>query len=102
MKNIFTTYIDVVSYNKTAKGRLGVETEGKEEGQEDFHLDGVDVEEEEEQPEFVKFDEEEVAKFEDFARQPNCIERLVDTLAPSIWENEDVKKGALCQLFGGN
>jgi len=26
---------------------------------------------------------------------------LVRSLAPSIWENEDVKKGILCQLFGG-
>ena len=26
---------------------------------------------------------------------------LIDSLAPSIWENNDVKKGILCQLFGG-
>jgi len=26
---------------------------------------------------------------------------LVDSLAPSIWESNDVKKGILCQLFGG-
>ena len=26
---------------------------------------------------------------------------LIDSLAPSIWENQDVKKGILCQLFGG-
>jgi len=26
---------------------------------------------------------------------------LIKSLAPSIWENEDVKKGILCQLFGG-
>jgi len=26
---------------------------------------------------------------------------LVDAVAPSIYENEDVKKGILCQLFGG-
>ena len=27
-------------------------------------------------------------------------ERLVSSLAPSIWEMEEVKKGLLCQLFG--
>jgi len=27
---------------------------------------------------------------------------LIDALAPSIWENHDVKKGILCQLFGGS
>lgn len=26
---------------------------------------------------------------------------LIDSLAPSIWENQDVKKGVLAQLFGG-
>jgi DNA replication licensing factor MCM4 len=26
---------------------------------------------------------------------------LVNAIAPSIWENADVKKGILCQLFGG-
>jgi DNA replication licensing factor MCM4 len=33
--------------------------------------------------------------------QPDIIGRLVKSFAPSIWENEDVKKGLLCQLFGG-
>ena len=27
--------------------------------------------------------------------------RLVRSIAPSIWELDDVKKGVLCQLFGG-
>jgi len=26
---------------------------------------------------------------------------LVSSVAPSIYENENVKKGILCQLFGG-
>ena len=32
---------------------------------------------------------------------PNIYEKLVASLAPSVWEMEDVKKGLLCQLFGG-
>lgn len=32
---------------------------------------------------------------------PLIYEKLVSSLAPSIWEMEDVKKGVLCQLFGG-
>ena len=27
--------------------------------------------------------------------------KLARSLAPSIWELDDVKKGLLCQLFGG-
>lgn len=32
---------------------------------------------------------------------PNIYEKLVASLAPSVWEMEDVKKGLLCLLFGG-
>lgn len=35
------------------------------------------------------------------SKDPLIYRKLVDALAPSIWENEDVKKGILCQLFGG-
>jgi len=33
-------------------------------------------------------------------RQPDVYEQLTASLAPSIWEMDDVKKGILCQLFG--
>lgn len=36
-----------------------------------------------------------------FAAREECYDLLVDALAPSIWENQDVKKGILTQLFGG-
>ena len=49
----------------------------------------------------TKFTEEDVRKFKEFSAKPDAIDLLVDALAPSIWENEDVKKGILCQLFGG-
>ena len=35
---------------------------------------------------------------------PNPIDiyqKLIDSIAPNIWELEDIKKGLLCQLFGG-
>lgn len=38
---------------------------------------------------------------QDFAAQGNTYVRLVESFAPSIWEMDDVKKGILCQLFGG-
>lgn len=31
----------------------------------------------------------------------NCYERLIAAFAPSIWQMDDVKRGILCQLFGG-
>ncbi|EZG72974.1 putative minichromosome maintenance family protein [Gregarina niphandrodes] len=35
------------------------------------------------------------------AADPGCYERLVCSFAPDIWGMADVKKGLLCQLFGG-
>ena len=36
------------------------------------------------------------AKFKEFAASPLVYDMLIDALAPSIWENHDVKKGILC------
>lgn len=40
-------------------------------------------------------------KFHEIANSPDVYEKLASSLAPSIWQLEDVKKGLLCQLFGG-
>ena len=45
--------------------------------------------------------EEKRAQFRELANSPDIYERLAASLAPSIWQLEDVKKGLLCQLFGG-
>ena len=34
--------------------------------------------------------------------KPDVYERLARAIAPSIYENEDIKKGILLQLFGGS
>ncbi len=34
--------------------------------------------------------------------QPDIYDRLVKSVAPSIWQMDDVKKGILAQLFGGS
>lgn len=38
---------------------------------------------------------------QELSQDPQLVERLVASLAPNIWEMEDIKKGVLCQLFGG-
>ena len=47
------------------------------------------------------FTDDEIRKFREFGAKPEVYDLLIDALAPSIWENHDVKKGILCQLFGG-
>ena len=34
------------------------------------------------------------------SKKDDIYDRLAKALAPSIYENEDIKKGILCQLFG--
>ena len=38
---------------------------------------------------------------EELSKKPDVYERLARAIAPSIYENEDIKKGILLQLFGG-
>lgn len=40
-----------------------------------------------------------VEKLKELSRHPNIYERLTRSLAPNIWELDDVKKGLLCQVI---
>ena len=44
----------------------------------------------------VAFTDQEVAQFQELASKPDIYDQLIDSLAPSIWENRDVKQGILC------
>jgi len=81
MRNIlavYKTHIDVVHFRKTDQDRLHT----------------CDSE--------VTMNEETVKMLEELSKKPDIYERLARAVAPSIYENEDVKKGILLQLFGGN
>ena len=45
--------------------------------------------------------EERVAYIKELSKKDGIYERLASALAPSIYENVDIKKGILLQLFGG-
>ena len=61
--------------------------------------DGGDEDEEREGGQSRKAELEE--KLKTLSQRPDIYEYLARSLAPSIWEMEDVKKGILLQLFGG-
>lgn len=84
LRSIFKTYIDVVYFKKCDPNRF---TEGHDESLE-----------KDEDIEFKKLKDEKVIEL---SKLPNIYDVLVSSFAPSIWENEDVKKGLLLQLFGG-
>ena len=49
----------------------------------------------------MKITEERIEAIKKLSKEPDIYERLSSALAPSIYENEDIKKGILLQLFGG-
>lgn len=40
-----------------------------------------------------------VEKLKELSRQPDIYEKLTRSLAPNIWELDDVKRGLLCQVL---
>ncbi|RMZ82130.1 hypothetical protein DV737_g2188, partial [Chaetothyriales sp. CBS 132003] len=93
VKSLFKTYLDVVHIQKTDKKRLGADPSTIEEELAE-HVAG--------QTEQVrKVSAEEEARIKETAGRGDIYELLSRSLAPSIYELEDVKKGILLQLFGG-
>ncbi|CAL9072951.1 unnamed protein product [Musa textilis] len=92
VKSIFKTYIDCLHLKKTDKSRLHIE-------------DLMDVDNssnsrtiEDDTPDY----QDKVDKLKELSKLPDIYDRLTRSLAPNIWELDDVKRGLLCQLFGGN
>lgn len=78
IKSLFKNYIDVIH----------------------FKMSGVRMSEAREEDEF-KISKEEELKLIELSKSPDIYEKLTKAIAPSIYEMDDVKKGILCQLFGG-
>jgi DNA replication licensing factor MCM4 len=92
-KSIFKTYIDVLHIQKVDKKRMGIDVSTIEEDLSDQLAGNIE--------ETRKISEEEEEKIKATAARPDIYELLSRSLAPSIFELDDVKKGILLQLFGG-
>jgi DNA replication licensing factor MCM4 len=93
IKSLFKTYVDVLHIQKVDKRKLGIDVSTVE--QELSEQAAGDVEQ------ARKVTAEEKAKIEETAARSDVYELLARSLAPSIYEMDDVKKGILLQLFGG-
>ncbi|KAF2478320.1 MCM-domain-containing protein [Lindgomyces ingoldianus] len=93
VKNIFKTYVDALHIQKVDKKRMGIDVSTLEEELAE-HAAG-DIQE------ARKVTEEEEAKIKATAERHDVYDLLSRSLAPSIYETDDVKKGILLQLFGG-
>lgn len=93
IKALFKTYVDVLHIQKVDKRKLGIDVSTVE--QELSEQVAGDVEQ------ARKVSAEEEAKIKATAARADVYELLARSLAPSIYEMDDVKKGILLQLFGG-
>ena len=93
IKSLFKTYIDVLHIQKVDKRRLGIDVSTIE--QDLSEQIAGDIEE------TRKVGEEEEQKIKETAARSDVYELLSRSLAPSVYEMDDVKKGILLQLFGG-
>ena len=116
VKSVYKTYVDSVHFRRVvshagagsrerggasarAKKRAGDGDEGDNDKEND---ENGRTSREDEVTHGARFSPERVAELEELSRSPDVYDRLTRALAPSIWEMEDVKKGVLCMLFGGN
>lgn len=113
IKSLFKTYVDVVHIKKTDAKRLGIDSSTRS-ADERRGVIGVGGEDESAAPSAMDvdgdLDDDDVdtsaearlkEKLVEMSRRPDIYDYLSRSLAPSIWEMDDVKKGILLQLFGG-
>lgn len=79
VRAVYKTHIDVVHFRKQDSKRLYDQEEGKDHA----------------------FPPERVELLKILSQKEDVYDRLARNIAPSIYENEDIKKGILLQLFGG-
>ncbi len=92
VKSVFKTFVDVVHVAKVDDKRLDADlsTLEPESNDSDNQIEEV-----------RKLSPEEEDKIKATAARPDIYELLSRSLAPSIYEMDDVKKGILLQMFGG-
>jgi DNA replication licensing factor MCM4 len=77
IKSVYRTYLDVIHFRPIT---------GMENKKEDIQ----------------QWTAQRVQQLMDLSQDPEIYQKLTNSVAPSIWELEDCKKGILCMLFGGN
>jgi len=84
VKSVYKTYLDVIHFRQIT----GMEANKKE----DLAEHGGKS----------QWTEQRIQELKELSKDPEIYQKLTDSLAPSIWELENCKKGILCMLFGGN
>ncbi|KAG9322242.1 hypothetical protein KVV02_001982 [Mortierella alpina] len=93
IKALYRTYLDVVHIKKSDKKRLAIDDDIANQDKKKATYQGGD--------EIEVQSEDMVAKIQEISKLPNLYETLARSVAPSIFEHDDIKKGVLLQMFGG-
>ena len=92
VRSIFRTYVDVIHFRVMKAGEIGSGS-GKL---------SVDARKAKDVDRRSGFPTARIKEIEELSKRPDIYDALTRSLAPSIWELEDVKRGVLCMLFGGS
>ncbi|SCU83420.1 LAME_0C05116g1_1 [Lachancea meyersii CBS 8951] len=95
LKSLYKTYLDIVHVKKVTRDRLGADTSTVEQELLQNELNHSDIRE------VPQITDEQIRRIHAVAERDDVYEVLARSLAPSIYELDDVKKGILLQLFGG-
>ncbi|GJJ14685.1 hypothetical protein Clacol_008952 [Clathrus columnatus] len=115
IKSLFKTFVDVVHISRGSKDRLGFDKStrvgearipgvggvgiggGGDEDETELQTDDQENQDGEVLSKRARLE----AELRQLSQRPDIYDLLSRSLAPSIWELDDVKKGILLQLFGG-
>ena len=96
VKSVHKTYVDVLHVQKVDNKRMGTDASILDADDDDEHQSGRNAPDE-----TRKWTPEEEARIKEVGARDDVYELLARSLAPSIYEMDDMKKGILLQLFGG-
>lgn len=101
LKSLFKTYVDVVHIQKVDVKRMGIDVSTSE-GLEAQVAEHQQIQQQGDVEELRRISDDDLEKIKQVANRDDVYELLARSLAPSIFEHDDVKKGILLQLFGGS
>ncbi|CAI6003851.1 unnamed protein product [Closterium sp. NIES-64] len=102
LRSLYRTYLDCIHIRKEEGGRTRNKGAAQQSQSQQPLTTSVEGDADDANPDAAYFSPQQVEAFRELSRQPDIYERLARSLAPSIYELDDIKKGLLCQLFGGS
>ncbi|CAI5529494.1 unnamed protein product [Closterium sp. Naga37s-1] len=102
LRSLYRTYLDCIHIRKEEGGRTRNKGAAQQSQSQQPLTTSAGGDADDANPDAAYFSPQQVEAFRKLSRQPDIYERLARSLAPSIYELDDIKKGLLCQLFGGS